>query len=224
MRQDDLCKIQNSGKIKNALNVTYDSNVQREKVSQPLKGSAANRRRNRKTKTEASTWLQTLELKQRSKTKKKNMTFTIRLRWSRRVASLKSSCWGLCIKNLRKYAETQTHSPAFALCAGQQLCLVQMEEQLMNQTHRSTIHICWHSAAAAGFARPRPDQPGTIPGWSKTHMHPRGHMKASDTSCKDSRQPPVRHPAVSKRQRQSCCMLPLNEKALTLHLMSTPSP
>lgn len=50
----------------------------------------------------------------------------------------------------------------FALWARQQLRLVQVEEQLMNQTELLTIHICWHSPAAAsrlafaGLPRPRP--------------------------------------------------------------------
>lgn len=44
------------------------------------------------------------------------------------------------------YAHTNIHTHTetfpFALWARQQLCLVQVEEQLMNQTERLTIHIC----------------------------------------------------------------------------------
>lgn len=55
----------------------------------------------------------------------------------------------------------------FALWARQQLCLVQVEEQLMNQTELLKIHICWHSPAAAirlafaGLPRPRPGKDTT---------------------------------------------------------------
>lgn len=40
------------------------------------------------------------------------------------------------------HTHAQTRALPFALWARQQLCLVQVEEQLMNQTERLTIHIC----------------------------------------------------------------------------------
>jgi len=76
------------------------------------------------------------------------------------------------------YTDTHTHTLPFALWARQQLCLVQVEEQLMNQTERLTIHICWHSPAAgsrlalAGLPRPRPN--ARVSTWERHHGHTHG--------------------------------------------------
>lgn len=116
--------------------MTYDSNVQRKKVSWPLKGFAADRRGNKTTKTEASARPQTLELKLQNQTKKENeierpaeVTETSRIPQIVLLTSVHQKFQKVCRDT---DTHTKTHSLSFALCAGQQLCLVQVEEQLMN--------------------------------------------------------------------------------------------
>lgn len=74
-----------------------------------------------------------------------------------------------------KHTHTHTETFPFALWARQQLCLVQVEEQLMNQTERLTIHICWHSPAAASklaFATlPRPRPKARVNTWERSYRH-----------------------------------------------------
>lgn len=56
------------------------------------------------------------------------------------------------------YTDTQPHTPA--LWAKWQLCLVQVEEQLMNQTQGLTIHICCYSPASARPSNTHPVSQG----------------------------------------------------------------
>lgn len=145
-------------------------------------------------------------------------------RWSRipQIALLRSVHQKF--KNVRRDTDTHTksHSLAFVPCARQQLCLVQVEEQLMNQTTFDNPHLltlcscCW----------PCLTQSARDNTWLKqdTHTHTATCARASVTSCKDSRQPPVTHTAESKEERHSCCTPSVNKKALALLLMSTSNP
>ena len=85
----------------------------------------------------------------------------------------------------------QTHTLPSASLARQQLCLVQVEEQLMSQTQRLTIHICCHSPTSAStpawLGLPGQGPTARAHTWER-HTHKYTHLKKalySHTHSKD---------------------------------------